>query len=446
VLLRYARLARALSLAVTDLILWISLTGASPFGGKPEDTTEFLRRLAVLRGTSLAVHDLDYLLRGQSAAESAIAFTSTQSTALLQTIRDAIAKAVAANALSLTSVSNATPIAIGTAKPHGLATGDRVLISGVSGNTAANGIFTITVTGPATFTLNGSAGNAAWMGGGTVTANLDATVRQVVIAALATATEVTADVVTPVLDKTGVLPLDAATIASLLAQSTVDPTHFPALVAAATRVANAAALFTALAPSSAAFAFAVANAGTFGWLDPSALPLTPVAASPYAAFEALLQALKLQQRQAARSPKLFDVLGQWLLPGGLPANVPTPSAAPRSRLRGRRTRRRSSSRPRRRTDSPAAIRSPSAWCKATRRPTGPSRSRSPGRALFPSADQPAMAPGRRAAWSHCQGRCRCRGRSTRASPTSPRSPLPSERARRRSIRPIGPGRSPTSRC
>jgi peptidoglycan hydrolase-like protein with peptidoglycan-binding domain len=338
VLLRYARLARALSLGVPDpipdLILWIALTGASPFGGTPADTTEFLRRLAVLRRTSLAVQDLDYLLRGQSAAESALAFTSTQSTAVLQSIRDAIAKAVAANALSLTSVSNGAPIAIGTAKPHGLATGDRVLVSGVSANTAANGIFTITVTGPAAFTLNGSTGNAAWTGGGTVTANLDATVQVIVVTALATAAGVTADVVTPVLNKTGVLPLDAATIASLLAQSTVDPTHYPALVAAATQVDKAGALFTALAPSSAAFAFAVANAATFGWLEPSALPLTPVTASPYAAFEALLQALKLQQRQVARSPKLFDVLGQWLLPGGLPADVPTAIGGPTLTIAG----------------------------------------------------------------------------------------------------------------
>ena len=43
------------------------------------------------------------------------------------------------------------------------------------------------------------------------------------------------------------------------------------------------------APSLAAFTFTVANAATFGWLDPSALPLTPVAAIPYAAFEALHQ-------------------------------------------------------------------------------------------------------------------------------------------------------------
>jgi hypothetical protein len=64
VLLGYARLASSLSLPIPDLILWIQLTGGTPFGTTPADTLELLRRLAVLRGTRIAVHDLDYLLRG----------------------------------------------------------------------------------------------------------------------------------------------------------------------------------------------------------------------------------------------------------------------------------------------------------------------------------------------------------------------------------------------
>src|SRR6185312_8569632 len=172
-LLRYARLAAALSLTPSDLILWIALTGAMPFGGAPADTQEFLRRLSVLKATGIAVQGLDYLLRGGSAAESTLAFTETQAAAVLQAIRDAIAKAVVTNQIALTSVVNGTPIAIVTAKPHGLQTGQRVLITGVEGTTAANGISAITVTGPTGFTLNGSAGNAAWTGGGAATANLD---------------------------------------------------------------------------------------------------------------------------------------------------------------------------------------------------------------------------------------------------------------------------------
>jgi hypothetical protein len=332
-LLCYQRLASALQLAVADLILWITLTGGTPFGGAPADTLEFLRRLAVLQGTGIAVHDLDYLLRCQSVSQSALAFTTTQSTTVLQSVRDAVAKAVSAGQLTLTSVTNATPIVVTTAAPHGLATGAEVFVTGVSGNTAANGDFTITVPpgagpnpspSPNTFTLNGSAGNGAWTGGGVAVPNLDAAVQTIVVTALAAATGVTADIVTPVLTSTGLLPLPAATIQLLLAQAQgIDPTQFPAIIAAFTQVANAGALFTALAPSPAAFTFIVQNAGTFGWLNPATLPLTPVTASPYAAFETLLQALKLQKRQPARTPKLFDVFVAWMLPGQLPADVPT---------------------------------------------------------------------------------------------------------------------------
>ena len=64
------------------------------------------------------------------------------------------------------------PIQIRTTTNGGLATGDRVRISGVTGNTAANGEWTVTIpagSSGTTFTLDGSASNGAWTGGGTVT-------------------------------------------------------------------------------------------------------------------------------------------------------------------------------------------------------------------------------------------------------------------------------------
>jgi hypothetical protein len=64
--------------------------------------------------------------------------------------------------------SYTAPISIGTAAGHGLATGDRVIISGVLGNTAANGAWTITVTDPTHFTLNGSSGNGDYTAGGSM--------------------------------------------------------------------------------------------------------------------------------------------------------------------------------------------------------------------------------------------------------------------------------------
>src|SRR5262249_10971063 len=154
---------------------------------------------------------------------SALAFTGEQATAVLQAIRDAVAKAIATTQLTLSSVGNTTPITITTAKPHGLTTGAQVFVHGVTGTTAANGIATITVTDNSSFTLNGSAGNGAWTGGGTVTPGLDVAIETIVVAALATATNVTSDVVTPALAKTGVLPFGAATIDQLLAQPIVDP-------------------------------------------------------------------------------------------------------------------------------------------------------------------------------------------------------------------------------
>ena len=73
-------------------------------------------------------------------------------------------------ALAVTAATNATPIVVTTTSnvAHGLATGDRVAIAEVGGNTAANGTFTVTVVSPNSFSLDTSAGNGAYTGGGYV--------------------------------------------------------------------------------------------------------------------------------------------------------------------------------------------------------------------------------------------------------------------------------------
>ncbi|MGA9671372.1 MAG: neuraminidase-like domain-containing protein, partial [Terracidiphilus sp.] len=323
-LLQYQRLSTALSLSVSDLILWIQLTNYQPFTHNPADTLEFCRRLAVLQGTGLAVHDLDYLIRGQSASQSSLTFTLTAATAVLQAIGAAIAKLPTPKVIAVTGASNTSPIAITTALGNGLQTGAQVTISGIVGNTAANGSFTITTTSPTSFTLNGSAGNGAWISGGTITVTAydNTTIQTIFVTALATATSTTANVVTPVLLKTNVLPLAPATISQLVNESAgVNPANFPTLINAFTTVAKAAALYTSLNPTETEFTFLVANAPLFNWLDPSALPLSPTSVSPYAQLECMLRALKLDQRQSARSPKLFDILTQWLPPNPLPATT-----------------------------------------------------------------------------------------------------------------------------
>jgi hypothetical protein len=72
--------------------------------------------------------------------------------------------------VSVTGATNATPIVITTSTAHNLATGTRVAITGVLGNTAANGNWTITSTGANTLSLDTSVGNGAYTSGGTVAA------------------------------------------------------------------------------------------------------------------------------------------------------------------------------------------------------------------------------------------------------------------------------------
>lgn len=69
------------------------------------------------------------------------------------------------DSLALTGASNASPIAI-TSVGHGLSTGTRVTITGVTGNTNANTTTTITRVDADHFTLDGIAGNAAYVSGG----------------------------------------------------------------------------------------------------------------------------------------------------------------------------------------------------------------------------------------------------------------------------------------
>lgn len=69
---------------------------------------------------------------------------------------------------TITDASNESPIVI-TALSHGFSTGDIIEITGVVGNTAANGTWNITVVDAATFSLNSSTGNGAYISGGTAT-------------------------------------------------------------------------------------------------------------------------------------------------------------------------------------------------------------------------------------------------------------------------------------
>lgn len=68
--------------------------------------------------------------------------------------------------LVVSGSTNATPIVITLAANHGLKNGDRIAIAGVTGNTNANGEWTLSSVGATTATLTGSVGNGTH--GGTV--------------------------------------------------------------------------------------------------------------------------------------------------------------------------------------------------------------------------------------------------------------------------------------
>jgi len=68
---------------------------------------------------------------------------------------------------NITGATNASPIVI-TNSSHGLLNGDLVEITGVLGNTAANGVFTVQNAATNTFELASSTGNGAYSSGGQV--------------------------------------------------------------------------------------------------------------------------------------------------------------------------------------------------------------------------------------------------------------------------------------
>lgn len=70
----------------------------------------------------------------------------------------------AADLIVISGASNATPIVVTVAANSGLKDGDRVAISGITGNTNANGIWTIKMASSTTFQLVGSAGNGTYGG------------------------------------------------------------------------------------------------------------------------------------------------------------------------------------------------------------------------------------------------------------------------------------------
>jgi hypothetical protein len=104
-------------------------------------------------------------VRGNTAADGTwnIRVTSPTAFELLGTAGN--------NSIPIVNATNASPILVVTSVPTTYRTGDSVTISGVTGNTNANGTFNIQVVEPNLLLLQGSNGNANYTGGGDVTLN-----------------------------------------------------------------------------------------------------------------------------------------------------------------------------------------------------------------------------------------------------------------------------------
>jgi hypothetical protein len=70
----------------------------------------------------------------------------------------------AVQGILISGATNATPIVLTLAAGHGLKTGDRIAVAGITGNTGANGEWTLGNVGATTATLVGSVGNGTYGG------------------------------------------------------------------------------------------------------------------------------------------------------------------------------------------------------------------------------------------------------------------------------------------
>lgn len=70
----------------------------------------------------------------------------------------------AVQGILISGATNASPIVLTLASGHGLKTGDRLAVAGITGNTGANGEFTLGAVTATTATLMGSVGNGTYGG------------------------------------------------------------------------------------------------------------------------------------------------------------------------------------------------------------------------------------------------------------------------------------------
>lgn len=119
--------------------------------------------------TTVGIQYLLDVIRGSNTQplNATSAFVGVGNSATAFALGQTDLQAAVAGSTAITAATNASPIQI-TAAAHGRASGDSVTITGVGGNTAANGSWSVTVIDANNLTLNGSTGNGAYTSGGAI--------------------------------------------------------------------------------------------------------------------------------------------------------------------------------------------------------------------------------------------------------------------------------------
>lgn len=134
----------------------------------PEGSTVFYRASLVDQDSvRIPVADVDAITLTLTDSATGTVINSRSAQSVLNTNNGTY---VYSNA-SITGASNAEPVKI-TATAHGLSNGDWVNITGVTGNSAANGTWKVTIVDDDNFSLNNSSANGNYVSGGTFTYSL----------------------------------------------------------------------------------------------------------------------------------------------------------------------------------------------------------------------------------------------------------------------------------
>lgn len=135
---------------------------ADPLGTGDGSTTTFTARAKEIVASSVIAYNNGVAVAGPTLSVG----TGSQGEDRI------VFSAAPVGAKTVSGATNASPIVI-TATGHGRATGDKVTISGVLGNTAANvTLAVIVVINANSFSLTGVAGNGAYTSGGTIAASV----------------------------------------------------------------------------------------------------------------------------------------------------------------------------------------------------------------------------------------------------------------------------------